>query len=262
MSHPDPPALGAGHSSSAPSSWAGSAAIGLGWGYFYGSIGDNQPHQHHAMQIVLARTPLRIWLESAGWRECHGFVIGAGVAHQLTDTGQAMKMIFLEPESERTRYIASRLHSGGMELSHAQSFGLWERLEQIGHHDLSQAIADVLCPATTDSDARRDDALIQQLLDKLPHSLPDKITAQQLAQGVHLSPSRFQHRFVNYTGMALRPYLRWLRLLTALTAISRGASLTQAAVDAGFADVAHFSRTFRRHFGFAPRHLLKIRFIA
>jgi len=262
MSHPDLLTSSARKSSSTQSPWAGRAAIGLGWGYFHGRIGDNQRHQHHAMQIVLARTTMRLWLENAGWRECHGVVIGPGVAHQLVDTGEAVKMIYLEPENDQVRRIASHLHSGWRELSRTEVSGLWERDEQTVHHDLTQVVADLLCSATTDSDARRNDVLIQQLLHDLPRPLPEKITVQQLAQLVRLSPSRFQHRFVQYTGMAVRPYLRWLRLLTALTAIARDASLTQAAADAGFADAAHFSRTFRRHFGFAPRHLLQLRFIA
>ena len=56
--------------------------------------------------------------------------------------------------------------------------------------------------------------------------------------------------------MAVRPYLRWLRLARALEGASRGAGLTAAALDAGFADAAHFSRTMRRHFGVTPSSIL------
>lgn len=90
------------------------------------------------------------------------------------------------------------------------------------------------------------------MLRDLPRLLTNPITVGQLASRVHLSPSRLQHRFVHHTGMPLRPYVRWLRLSTALTAIAGKASLTEAATTAGFADAAHFSRTFKRHFGFTP----------
>ncbi|MDP2368871.1 helix-turn-helix transcriptional regulator [Rhodoferax sp.] len=212
------------------------------------------------MQLVVAPAPLRIWLDKVGWRECHGVVIGPDLAHQLAQTGQAMKMVYLEPERDSTRRIASRLRDGWCELNRAEALALWEQLDQTGLAELSQVVADALCPAV-ESAMQRHDAPMQRLLDELPRPLPEKITARQLAQAVHLSPSRFQHRFVQHTGMAVRPYLRWLRLLTALTAIARGASLTQGAVEAGFADAAHFSRTFRRHFGFAPRHLLRMHLI-
>jgi AraC-like DNA-binding protein len=55
--------------------------------------------------------------------------------------------------------------------------------------------------------------------------------------------------FVEQTGLPFRTYLLWLRLMRGLEAFASGASLTDAALDAGFADSAHFSRTFRRMFG-------------
>jgi AraC family transcriptional regulator len=256
------PASRAAHSSDSKTPWVGRAAIGFGWGYFHGCIGDNQPHQHHAMQIVLASTPLRIWLDNTGWRECHGIIVGPDVCHQLDDTGQAMKVIYLEPENNQTRRIMNHLQSGWWKLSSFEASNLWEQLERAEHHDLARTVANLLCPATSEEYVQQEDEVIQKLLQALPRPLPERLTAKQLAQDVHLSPSRFQHRFAQHTGMAVRPYLRWLRLLTALTAIARNASLTQAAADAGFADAAHFSRTFRRHFGFAPRNLLRMRYIA
>jgi len=263
MSRLDLPATRADLPCRDPCAWTGRATIGLGWGYFHGSVGDIAPHRHHAMQIVLARSPLRFWLDKLGWRESHGVVIGPDVAHQLAQTGQVMKMVYLEPEKDSTRRIASRLRDGWCELNPAESLGLWEQLDQTGLPDLSHVVADALCRTTvgTHSAARPHDAPMQRLLDELPRPLPEKITSRQLAQQVHLSPSRFQHRFVQHSGMAVRPYLRWLRLLTALAVIARGASLTEGAVEAGFADAAHFSRTFRRHFGFAPRHLLRMQLI-
>jgi AraC-like DNA-binding protein len=57
--------------------------------------------------------------------------------------------------------------------------------------------------------------------------------------------------------MAVRPYLRWLRLARALQAAARGLSLTDAAHEAGFADAAHFTRTMRRHFGVTPGSMLR-----
>ena len=258
MSHNEAPKLRARYSSRDQSPWAGRAAIGLGWGYFQGNIGDNQPHQHHAMQIVVARNTLHIWFDDAGWREFCGVIIGPGVLHQLSDADEAMRMLYLGPESDQARRISSRMRNGWQELSRAESSELWERFEHSNLHDLKLAAADLLCLGTNGSGELPSDALMQRLLHELPHPLPDRMTVRQLAQRVHLSPSRFQHRFVRHTGMAVRPYLRWLRLLTALTALARKASLTQAAVEAGFADAAHFSRTFRRHFGFAPRHLLRM----
>jgi AraC-like DNA-binding protein len=238
-----------------PPAWTGNAAIGSGWGYFTGRIGDIAPHAHHAMQIVLSRTALKVWIDNAGWQECHGVVIERNVLHQLHDCGRPIKMVYLEPEDVRSRCIARRLPRGWLALDAAETEGLWHELEQFSALNPIQVLADVLCPIEVGCYTQGNDPVIQLLVKELAHSLPASITALELAQKVHLSPSRFQHRFVKYTGMPVRPYLRWRRLVNALMAIAQGASLTQAALSADFADAAHFSRTFRRHFGFAPKNL-------
>ena len=70
-----------------------------------------------------------------------------------------------------------------------------------------------------------------------------------------LSASRLRHLFVEQTGLPFRTYLLWLRLTRAVERFAAGASLTEAAHDAGFSDSAHLSRTFRRMFGVAPANL-------
>jgi AraC-like DNA-binding protein len=54
---------------------------------------------------------------------------------------------------------------------------------------------------------------------------------------------------VEETGLPFRTYVLWLRLIRAADAHAGGLSLTEAAQDAGFADSAHLSRTFKRMFG-------------
>jgi AraC-like DNA-binding protein len=71
----------------------------------------------------------------------------------------------------------------------------------------------------------------------------------EAARGVGLSPSRASHLFVEETGLPFRTYVLWLRLMRAVDAHTSGLSLTDAAQEAGFADSAHLSRTFKRMFG-------------
>ncbi len=55
--------------------------------------------------------------------------------------------------------------------------------------------------------------------------------------------------------MSAQSYVMWLRIYAACVALARGASLSDAAYQAGFSDAAHFTRTFRRTFGLAPSQL-------
>jgi AraC-like DNA-binding protein len=73
-----------------------------------------------------------------------------------------------------------------------------------------------------------------------------------LAQVAGLSASRLQHVFRQEFGVAVRPYIRWLRLQRAACDLIAGARIAQAAYAAGCSDTAHMSRTFRSTLGLAP----------
>jgi AraC family transcriptional regulator len=97
---------------------------------------------------------------------------------------------------------------------------------------------------TTEPDRR-----VRQMIKWANDNLDNALGIKDAADGVGLSPSRASHLFVEETGLPFRTYVLWLRLVRATDAHAGGLSLTQAAQDAGFADSAHLSRTFRRMFG-------------
>ncbi|KYF58434.1 hypothetical protein BE04_11725 [Sorangium cellulosum] len=63
-----------------------------------------------------------------------------------------------------------------------------------------------------------------------------------------------QALFVRDVGVPIRTFQLWRRLLVALAAFAR-LDATGAAHAAGFADLAHFSRTCRRMLGYSPTEL-------
>ena len=81
---------------------------------------------------------------------------------------------------------------------------------------------------------------------RTPVSLADASAAAAL------SPSRFRHLFVQETGTSFRAYLLWLRINVAIEAAMAGASWTEAAHGAGFADSSRLTRTHKRMFGIEP----------
>jgi AraC-like DNA-binding protein len=73
-----------------------------------------------------------------------------------------------------------------------------------------------------------------------------------LAAALRVSPDRLTHVVSEQTGMPLRRHALWHRVLRVLDAGARPAALAAAAADAGFADHAHMTRSFRRFLGRAP----------
>ena len=63
--------------------------------------------------------------------------------------------------------------------------------------------------------------------------------------------------FTSSVGVPLRPYVLWLRLQCGARELAHGTSVADAAAAAGFADAAHFTRTFRRMIGATPRQVLR-----
>ena len=79
-------------------------------------------------------------------------------------------------------------------------------------------------------------------------------SAQWVSRAAALVPLRATHT-IEETGMPLRTYVLWRRLLHVWTLMMQGESLSAAAHAAGFADSAHLSRTSRTMFGLAPSSL-------
>lgn len=231
--------------------------MGIGWGLFVGHAGDGETHAHHAVQILLAESPQSVWTRPGGQQPYQGVVIGADIEHQLAPTTEPVTLLYVEPHSTAGRCLQNSLAKGVRALGLTQIKAARSALGAVPDNAAIAACAAVIGGGEYDARAvPAGDPLIQQLIESLPEILPDRLTAVRLATQVGLSESRFLHRFRDHTGLPLRPYLRWRRLLTAMTRVMAGHSLTDAAVASGFSDAAHFTRTFRRHFGIAPRTLL------
>jgi len=77
-----------------------------------------------------------------------------------------------------------------------------------------------------------------------------------LAAQTGLSVSRFQHLFKAATGVPVRRFRLWARMRRAIAMSVAGATITHAALEAGFSSPAHFAAAFREMFGMAPTQLL------
>jgi AraC-like DNA-binding protein len=74
----------------------------------------------------------------------------------------------------------------------------------------------------------------------------------ELAQRLRLGRTQAMRAFKAATGMTFRELKRWMALCAATRQIAEGQLVRTAAMDAGFADTAHLTRTFRTAFGTTP----------
>jgi len=226
-----------------------------------GPGGESALHAHHAMHVVLALAgTLSVRVGSEGVAErAAGVLTGPDVAHAIDARGAEVLLVFLDPESSAGRALRTVLEGARTLLSRETCDALLEGADPFaimradGVAFTSRLVALLGGPAVAPSAVH---PRVRALLRHLATQPTDADTSlEALAEVVGLSPGRLMHAFTESLGVPLRPYLAWLRTQRAAAAISAGASLTEAAHAAGFADSAHMTRTFRRTFGIAPRAL-------
>ena len=245
-----------------------SRTAGIGRLYMWNSgmllIGQNTGatavHSHHAVQISLKNScALFFRSEQGDWTEYRGVVITPDYPHAFDGLHETVAHLFVEPESREGRALLERLGATGIvpavdsdvDASVPLLFDAWARTRDAATmiaaaQRVIQRFAGGVEPVSLIDDR------VARAVAYLKQNLGRAISLDEVASAVNLSPSRFRHLFVEETGMALRPYILWLRFQRAWELISAGHNLTTAAHGAGFADSAHLSRTSRRMFGIPP----------
>jgi AraC-like DNA-binding protein len=219
-------------------------------------------HAHHAVQIGVPfpGASLKFRPADAPWKTFDAALLPANVSHALDAQGQKVAQLFIEPETREAKALTERYGTSGIvALSGRDLTAPVADLASAYEHRRSDAAlitaARALVGALVDVTAAPEhplDPRIAHAVERIRANLNDTVTLTAVARAVHLSPDRFRHLFIEETGIALRPYVLWLRLERALAAYIAGRTLTEAAYAGGFADSAHLSRTFKRMFGISP----------
>jgi AraC-like DNA-binding protein len=79
-----------------------------------------------------------------------------------------------------------------------------------------------------------------------------RMDQDELARRLRRSRAHSLRLFKAVTGMTFRGFKQWTALCAAARQIADGQLVRTAAMDAGFADTAHLTRTFRASFGTTP----------
>ena len=228
----------------ATTGWAGTLFLGDRWLVYDGPLAGTGLHAHHAAQVITAVAPFEL-VDGRGQRfETSCAVVPPDCEHAIHANGQLATIVYVE---QRAPLDAPTDAEG------------WART---GQHLGSHASG-----ITTMAEARRRVGVATQALES-PHvvsdnlveaamavgraALPEVVRLADLARVVHLSPSRFAHRFSRAVGIPVRRWLLWERLRLAARSLASGSTITDAAHASGFADGSHLNRTFRRMFGVAP----------
>jgi AraC family transcriptional regulator len=237
--------------------WRGKVLLWEEYGLFFGQAGDASIHASPAIKICISLDRsfgLRVADEDT-WTNHRAAVIHAGQSHAIDGRGVSLAMLLIAPEGALGQLLSGEGIDDIPDEIVTSILPLLRRLEAAEtagqtYKEVVQKIAKNYQPAVTDP-------RVAQSIEWLRVGREQGIIVGELAAGVDLSEGRFSHLFTEHVRIPVRRYLLWLRLREALHLLANGGSLTETAHQAGFADSAHLSRTFRTALGIAPSDLIK-----
>ncbi len=248
--------------------WRGSVFLWRERGLFLGSAGDTTVHTPHAIKIAIAIHG-EVYLRAEGsrsWQTFKAAAIAPDYPHQLDGSAAQIALFYLIPETTEAQCVLESYGDGRsiFAVPHRVIEALTPRLRHYLDNgcnaDEARALCDDLVEELTETTAlyRKRDLRIVRALEYLRAAPDHRVNLPEIASTVALSPDRFAHLFRQEAGLPLRRYLLWLRLRAGIEQMASGdSSITTAAHATGFADAAHFSRTFRRMMGLTPSSLMR-----
>lgn len=219
-----------------------------------GELAQTDYHSHHALQVTLALEGEFDLRTEAQHLPGPAVAVAPDVRHIFRASG-IMAFLFVEPESDAGRALTPGRGDPAMRALLADAArphmrALAERfLAGADDAALAEAGKAILAALAGQPRIAPPDPRVRAMIDFAAANIEDAVSLPLAAGAAGLSPSRARHLFVEQTGLPFKTYVLWLRIQRAVELFAAGASLTEAAHEAGFADSAHLSRTFRRTFG-------------
>jgi len=214
-------------------------------------------HRHHCIQLVMAIKGALLIRSGPGdkWLKCGAALVRPDVFHEVDARKTPVLLAFVDAESDLGSALNERIESDISPIP-ANRLARWR--VRLGK-DLTERRVDQW--ARMEFLRKRSTVRIHPKVQRVVKYLREKIgtvddfSLKTLAEISGLSQTRLMHVFTESVGVPLRPYILWLRLQRASCDLMDGQTVTQAAHNAGFADAAHLTRTFRRMLGTTPTEL-------
>ena len=261
---------GAAENAIASSRWTGTPDWYL-WDGGFAALGRSEgivpPHEHHAIQIVLAvEGSVGIRGKHGDWRMAPGVIVRPDVMHSYDGNGAVGAMVFVDPESSEGVWLKTSLRQDITIVPEARMATCAAELRKFLAHPLESLEIGALvrhcvhglCAGAPPS--RRLDERVTKVLGAIRRSDELRMSIEEAAALAFLSPSRFAHLFKQQVGLPFRRYMLWRKLTRAITVIGRERTISTAAHEADFADAAHLTRTFYQMFCIPPSVMMRGQF--
>ncbi|ASR35842.1 hypothetical protein BAY61_13455 [Prauserella marina] len=242
--------------------WDGRLSWSPGRLTYVGSGGPADVHRHHAVQLVVSYDGcFELDVEGRTSRP-RAAVIPSGARHSVDTSGRHVALVLIEPSGPAGDGIARRAAELADRELAVPSGTPPERPELIPV--FTDRLLRIAGLSPGGEAGRPLSPPVAAAVDYLDHALVGRRrpSLREAARAAHLSESRLTHVFSAEVGLPFRRFVLWLRLRHAARALAEVDTLTEAAVAAGFSDLAHFSRVCRETFGVSPSAVTRMELAA
>jgi len=234
-----------------------------GLGVYTGAVDETKIHTHFATEIIIGLDGPFLLQETNKESLCHSVLIPHKVAHRFVQHGCKQPLfIFLDPFHHLSQQLVNHfcLKEESVLLDQFLT-GNQMTLIQNWANEFNNVVSNVetFVGQLTGDDTSLPtiDPRIIKSINHIKNSLHKEMKLDQMADLIHLSPSRYAHLFKEQVGIPFRRFVLWTRMQATIGSILNGQSLTTACYVGGFSDLPHFSKIFVEMFGVAPSSVIK-----
>ncbi|MEZ5664395.1 MAG: AraC family transcriptional regulator [Burkholderiaceae bacterium] len=229
--------------------------------FYVGLLGVPSARSMGAISLYVALDgEVRISVDGGEWQSGQVAVVQPYVSHRVACDARQIAVIHVEPESVDVDSLPAMLRqaSGLLEAEdfRARVLRCHEALICNGQQpdapmfDFDELVFGGRLPA------RNVDSRIARVLDRIRSDPSSQALAQDCAEQVHLSFSRFLHLFKSEVGASFRSFRTWKRARSLLHyVVDQRTTLTDVALGAGYPDSTHFSHSIRQVYGLKPKDI-------
>jgi len=231
-----------------------------------GVFSDLALHHHPAVQITVGgRGPVTVISDGDTHDVGRLVVIASGARHAVrSDSESGALTVYLGLQTPEG------IAASTLSRNHGQRQGIWivEDGRQLAEataasldHDGPHAAVDHLVEGLCEMGDRRSDGprpvhpQLRQAIEVVSSRMPGPLDVTSVAGAVALSPDYLGRLCKQQTGVSFSAAIRWERLVTAVSYLLDGYSVTDAAHLAGFADGSHANKVCWEMTGATPSEL-------
>lgn len=208
---------------------------------------------------VSADAPFNIAIGDGAWRTTELAVTTPYAAHRITCSDRMVYQILVEPETVDSEgfpeYMRGICGAIDAPLQAAQMRAACRSIQAHGYgpsaadFDFDRYFFGMALPP------RKISSSITRIVKRIKDDPASIIAGEDCAEAVHLSLSRFLHRFKQEVGVSFREFRTWRRARNLMHYVRQNHNLAYLALDMGYPDSTHFSHSVRKIYGLRPRDI-------